>query len=58
MAISVISVLLDSLEESVGTIAGRVILFGTIHTTISDTTPTMIPPTTHVDTTLTPTDIP
>nr|GEY72469.1 hypothetical protein [Tanacetum cinerariifolium] len=58
MAISVISVLLDSLEESVGTIAGRVILFGTIPTTISDTTPTVIPPTTHVDTTLTPTDIP
>ncbi|GKC17187.1 hypothetical protein Tco_1013969 [Tanacetum coccineum] len=41
MAISVISVSSDSSEESVGTSAGRVILFGTIPTTIPDTTPTI-----------------
>nr|GEW30367.1 putative reverse transcriptase domain-containing protein [Tanacetum cinerariifolium] len=48
----------DSSEESVGTPAGRVILFGTIPTTIPDTTPTVTSPTTHVDTTLTPIEIP
>ncbi|GKB10367.1 hypothetical protein Tco_0844290 [Tanacetum coccineum] len=53
-----ISVILDSSEESMGTSAGRVILFGNIPTTISDTTPNVTPPTTHVDTTLTPTEIP
>ncbi|GKA71129.1 hypothetical protein Tco_0777268 [Tanacetum coccineum] len=58
MVISVISISSYSSEESVGTSAGRVILFGTIPTTIFDTTPTMTPPTTHVDTTLTPTEIP
>ncbi|GJY87883.1 ribonuclease H-like domain-containing protein [Tanacetum coccineum] len=58
MAISVISVSSDSSEESVGTPAGRVILFGTIPTTIPDTTPTISPPTTHTDTTVTPTEIP
>ncbi|GJR94642.1 retrovirus-related pol polyprotein from transposon TNT 1-94 [Tanacetum coccineum] len=58
MAISVISVLSDLSEESVGTSAGRVILFGTIPTTIPDTTPTVTLPTTHVDTILTPTKIP
>ncbi|GKA14492.1 putative reverse transcriptase domain-containing protein [Tanacetum coccineum] len=57
MAISVILVSSNLLEESVGTSIGRVILFGTIPTTIQDTTPTMTPPTTHVDTTLTPTEI-
>ncbi|GJW82035.1 putative reverse transcriptase domain-containing protein [Tanacetum coccineum] len=51
MAISVISVSSDSSEESVGTSTGRVILFGTIPTTIPDTTPSVIPPTTHIDTT-------
>ncbi|GJU21153.1 hypothetical protein Tco_1154495 [Tanacetum coccineum] len=55
MAISVISVSSDSSEESVGTSTGRVILFGTILTTIPDTTPSVIPPTTHIDTTLIPT---
>ncbi|GKA32442.1 reverse transcriptase domain-containing protein [Tanacetum coccineum] len=55
MAISVILVSSDSSEESVGTSTGRVILFGTIPTTILDTTPSMIPPTTHIDTTLMPT---
>nr|GEV96122.1 reverse transcriptase domain-containing protein [Tanacetum cinerariifolium] len=58
MAISVISFSSDSSEESVRTSAGRVILFGIIPTTIPDTTPIVIPPTTHVDTTLTPTKIP
>ncbi|GKA76923.1 hypothetical protein Tco_0783384, partial [Tanacetum coccineum] len=55
MAISVISVSSDSSEESVGISTGRVILFGTIPTTISDTTPSMIPPSTHIDTALIPT---
>ncbi|GJW20246.1 putative reverse transcriptase domain-containing protein [Tanacetum coccineum] len=55
MAISVISVSSDSSEESVGTSTGRVILFGTIPTTIPDTTPSVIPPTTHIDTTPIPT---
>ncbi|GKA81843.1 hypothetical protein Tco_0788535 [Tanacetum coccineum] len=54
MAISVILVSSYSSEESMGTSAGRVILFGTI----PNTTPTVTPPTTHVDTTLTPTEIP
>ncbi|GJS90008.1 reverse transcriptase domain-containing protein [Tanacetum coccineum] len=54
MAISVISVSSDSFEESVGTSTGRVILFGTIPTTIPDTTPFVIPPTTHINTTLIP----
>ncbi|GJY96749.1 reverse transcriptase domain-containing protein [Tanacetum coccineum] len=39
MAISVISVSSDSSEDSVGTLARRVILFDTIPTTILDTTP-------------------
>ncbi|GKA67511.1 hypothetical protein Tco_0767428 [Tanacetum coccineum] len=55
MAISVISVSSDSSEESVGTSTGRVILFGTIPTTIPDTKPFMIPPITHIDTTPIPT---
>nr|GEV74134.1 hypothetical protein [Tanacetum cinerariifolium] len=44
MAISIISVSLDSSEGSVGTSTGRVILFGT-------TTLSLIPPSTHIDTT-------
>ncbi|GJV75330.1 hypothetical protein Tco_1506914 [Tanacetum coccineum] len=55
MAISVISISSDSLEDSVGTPVGRVILFGTIPTTIPDTIPFVIPPTTHIDTTPIPT---
>nr|GEU61301.1 reverse transcriptase domain-containing protein [Tanacetum cinerariifolium] len=51
MAISIISVSLDSSEESVGTSTRRVILFVTIPTTIHDTTLSMIPPSPHVDTT-------
>nr|GEV97281.1 putative reverse transcriptase domain-containing protein [Tanacetum cinerariifolium] len=49
MAISIILVSSYSSEESVGTSTGRVILFGTIPTTILDTTLSMIPPSTHVD---------
>ncbi|GKA43480.1 putative reverse transcriptase domain-containing protein, partial [Tanacetum coccineum] len=55
MAISVILVSSNSLEDSVGTSTGRVIFFGTIPTTILDTTLSVFPPTTHVDTTLIPT---
>ncbi|GJR25561.1 putative reverse transcriptase domain-containing protein [Tanacetum coccineum] len=55
MAISVISVSSDSSEDSVGTPAGRVILFGTIPTTIPDTTPSVTSPTTYIDTTPIPT---
>ncbi|GKD26998.1 hypothetical protein Tco_1233212, partial [Tanacetum coccineum] len=55
MAISVISVSSDSSEDSVGTPAGRVILFGTIPTTIPDTTLSVTSPTTHIDTTPIPT---
>ncbi|GJU10232.1 reverse transcriptase domain-containing protein [Tanacetum coccineum] len=51
MAISVILFSLDSSEDSMGTITGRVILFGTIPTTIPDTTLSVTPPTTHIDTT-------
>nr|GEV70339.1 hypothetical protein [Tanacetum cinerariifolium] len=58
MAVSVISVSSDLSEKSVGTPSGRVILFGTIPTTILDTTPTVTPPATHIDTTLIPTEIP
>nr|GEV58787.1 putative reverse transcriptase domain-containing protein [Tanacetum cinerariifolium] len=54
MAISVISVSSDSSEDSVGTPAGQVILFGTILTTIPDTTLSMTSPTTHIDTTSIP----
>ncbi|GJS22207.1 hypothetical protein Tco_0450839 [Tanacetum coccineum] len=51
MDISVISVSSDPSKESVGTSTGRVILFGTIPTTITNTTLSVIPPTTHIDTT-------
>ncbi|GJW15557.1 hypothetical protein Tco_0019690 [Tanacetum coccineum] len=58
MAISVISVSSDSSEDSVGTPVGRVILFGAIPTTIPDTTPLITPPTTQIDITVIPTEIP
>ncbi|GJY42917.1 hypothetical protein Tco_0431130 [Tanacetum coccineum] len=58
MAISVISISSDSSEDSVGTPAGRVILFGTIPTTIPDTTPVITPPATQTDTSVIPTEIP
>nr|GEU69363.1 hypothetical protein [Tanacetum cinerariifolium] len=41
-----------------GTPAGRVILFGTIPTTIPNTTPVIAPPTTQIDTTGIPTETP
>nr|GEW45984.1 putative reverse transcriptase domain-containing protein [Tanacetum cinerariifolium] len=56
--VSTISVSLDSSEDSVGTPTGRVILFGTIPTTILDTTPVITPPTTQTDTTVIPTKTP
>ncbi|GJV80726.1 putative reverse transcriptase domain-containing protein [Tanacetum coccineum] len=58
MAISVISVSSYSSEDSMGTPAGRVILFSTIPTTIPDTTPVITPLTTLTDTTVTPTETP
>ncbi|GJS15647.1 putative reverse transcriptase domain-containing protein [Tanacetum coccineum] len=58
MAISVISISSDSSEDSVGTPAGRVILFGTIPTTIPDTTPVVTPLTTQTDTPVIPTETP
>ncbi|GJY90200.1 hypothetical protein Tco_0505396 [Tanacetum coccineum] len=58
MAISVISVSSDSSEDSMGTPAGRVILFDTIPTTIPDTTPMITPPTTQTNTIVIPTKIP
>nr|GFB10456.1 hypothetical protein [Tanacetum cinerariifolium] len=57
-AIPVISVSSDSSEDSVGTPAGRVILFSTIPTTIPDTTPVITPPTTQTDSTVIPTETP
>ncbi|GJS88392.1 hypothetical protein Tco_0771028 [Tanacetum coccineum] len=58
MAISVISISSDSSEDSVGTPAGRVILFGNIPTTIPDTTPVITPPATQTDTPMIPTETP
>nr|GEW75200.1 hypothetical protein [Tanacetum cinerariifolium] len=58
MAISVILVSSDSSKDSMGTPAGRVILFGTIPTTILDTTPVIAPPTTQTDTIGIPTQTP
>ncbi|GJS29670.1 hypothetical protein Tco_0490290 [Tanacetum coccineum] len=58
MAISVILVSSDSSEDSVGTPARQVILFGAIPTTIPDTTPVITPPTTQTDITVIPTKIP
>ncbi|GKD11165.1 hypothetical protein Tco_1190850, partial [Tanacetum coccineum] len=58
MANSVISISLDLSVDSVGILAGRVILFGTISTTILDTALSMIPSTTYIDTTMIPTEIP
>ncbi|GJX21446.1 hypothetical protein Tco_0224123 [Tanacetum coccineum] len=50
MAISVISISSDSSDDSMGTPAGRVILFGTIPSTIPNTTPVITPPATQTDT--------
>nr|GFB55998.1 hypothetical protein [Tanacetum cinerariifolium] len=58
MAILVISVSSYSFKDNVETPAGRVILFGTIPTTILDTTPVITLPTTQTDTTVIPTETP
>nr|GEV93713.1 hypothetical protein [Tanacetum cinerariifolium] len=58
MVILVISVSSNLSEDSVGTPAGRVILFGTIPTTILDTTPIITPPTTQTDITMIPVETP
>ncbi|GJV45319.1 retrovirus-related pol polyprotein from transposon TNT 1-94 [Tanacetum coccineum] len=58
MAISVISISSDSLEESVGTSTAQVILFGTIPTAISATVPIVDLPIAHDDTTLIPIETP
>ncbi|GJT02268.1 putative reverse transcriptase domain-containing protein [Tanacetum coccineum] len=58
MAILVISISSDSSEDNVGTHVGRVILFGTIPTTISDTTPVITPPATQTNTLVIPTEKP
>ncbi|GJY38343.1 hypothetical protein Tco_0424707 [Tanacetum coccineum] len=54
MAISFISVSSNSSEDSMGTPAGQVILFGTIPTTILDTTPVITPTITQTNTTVIP----
>ncbi|GKC72031.1 hypothetical protein Tco_1117914, partial [Tanacetum coccineum] len=58
MAISIVLVSLDSSEDSVGTSARRVILFGMIPTIILDTTPIVTPLTAQNDIASTPTEIP
>nr|GEU45503.1 hypothetical protein [Tanacetum cinerariifolium] len=58
MTIPIILVSSDSSEDSVGTPAGRVILFGTIRTTIPDTTPVIARPTTQTDTIVIPIETP
>nr|GEY37424.1 hypothetical protein [Tanacetum cinerariifolium] len=58
MATSIILISLDSLEDSVGTSAARVILFGTIPTAILSTAPTTDLPVIHDDTSLIPNDTP
>ncbi|GJW00498.1 hypothetical protein Tco_1555749 [Tanacetum coccineum] len=47
-----------SSDDSMGTTAGRFILFGTFATTIPDTTPVITPPNTQTDTTVIPTETP
>ncbi|GJS04186.1 hypothetical protein Tco_0320694 [Tanacetum coccineum] len=58
MAISTILISSDSSKESAGTPSGQVLWFGRIPTTVPATIPTVTPPTTHIDTTLTPIEIP
>ncbi|GJY98883.1 hypothetical protein Tco_0516313 [Tanacetum coccineum] len=58
MAILVISISSDSSEDSVGTPAGRVILFSTIPTTIPDTAPVITLLATQNDTLVIPTETP
>ncbi|GKA02619.1 putative reverse transcriptase domain-containing protein [Tanacetum coccineum] len=58
MAISTISISLDSSEESVGTPSRRVLWLGRIPTIVPVTTPTIDPPVIHDDTSLIPTETP
>ncbi|GKB89435.1 hypothetical protein Tco_0961707 [Tanacetum coccineum] len=58
MAISTISISLDSSEESVRTPSRRVLWFGKIPTIVPVTTPTIDPPVIHDDTSLIPTETP
>ncbi|GKD54689.1 hypothetical protein Tco_1288076 [Tanacetum coccineum] len=58
MATSIISISSDSSEESVGTSIARVILFGTIPTTVPATAPTIDLPVIHDDTSLISTHTP
>ncbi|GJV70477.1 hypothetical protein Tco_1490472 [Tanacetum coccineum] len=58
MAILVILISSDSSEDSMGTPAGRVILFGIIPTTIPNTTPVITPPATQTHTPVIPTKTP
>ncbi|GJS75139.1 hypothetical protein Tco_0725020 [Tanacetum coccineum] len=58
MATSVILISSDSSEESVGTPTAKIILFGTIPTTIPSTAPTVDLPIIHDDTPLIPTNTP
>ncbi|GJV77904.1 hypothetical protein Tco_1509488 [Tanacetum coccineum] len=58
MGLSMFLSFIRLIRESVGTLAGRVILFDTTLTTIPNTTPIISPPTTHTDTIVTPTKIP
>nr|GFB04703.1 hypothetical protein [Tanacetum cinerariifolium] len=58
MAILVILVSSDSSKDSMGTPVRRVILFGTIPTTIPDTTLVIALPTTQIDTIVIPTETP
>ncbi|GJW86513.1 hypothetical protein Tco_0161853 [Tanacetum coccineum] len=58
MAFSVILILSDSSQESVGTSTARVSLFGTIPTIVPATAPTADLPAIHDDTPLIPTDTP
>ncbi|GKD34206.1 hypothetical protein Tco_1249715 [Tanacetum coccineum] len=58
MAISIISVSSDSSDESVGTSTSKVVLFGTIPTTVPATTPIADSPIIHDDIPLIPTETP
>ncbi|GKE31361.1 hypothetical protein Tco_1450683, partial [Tanacetum coccineum] len=58
MVFSVVSISSDSSKESVGTSTARVILFGTIPTTVPATAPTVDLPIIHDDTPLIATDTP
>ncbi|GJT16663.1 hypothetical protein Tco_0875369 [Tanacetum coccineum] len=58
MAVSVISISLNSSEESLGTYTARFILFGTIPVAIPATIPIVVPPVVHDNKPLIPTETP